>query len=589
MGELRQALLGAGFDVPLFACNPTNALANGYREDLFQVVNFGAGAGQKAFEALKKFQKTGPLMNGEYYPAWFDVWGRKHRTGASGPIVTDLDYMLQNRHSFSIYMAHGGTSFALWSGADRPFNPDTSSYDYDAPISEAGWVTPKFEAMREVIARHLEPGEKLPPPPAANPVITIAPFVLKEAAQVFDNLSAAQHDDSPRTMEFYGLSRGMIVYRTKLPVGPACALTAKAVHDYAWIFVDGKQVGVMDRRSSRYRVELPARERPAQLDILIEAVGRVNFGTEVFDRKGLHAPVEFTVAGEAVKELRNWEIFPLQLDDAPPTGLKFGKSNASRGPAFWRGSFEVSSPGDTFLDMRSWGKGVVWVNGHCLGRFWNIGPTQTMYLPGPWLRKGKNDVVVLDLIGPHGEAALAGLAKPVLDELHPELDFARREQPLGKVETQGLKSVAEGSFPISTDWQTVKFAVPGTGRYLCVEVLNSHGSKPVASLAELDAIDSIGEAISKAGWKVLWASSEELADFAGEAENILDGQPSSIWHTATTPSLVGPPHRLVIDLGAQTKLGGIRCLPRGGKAEATGRIKDYKVYLSDTPFGLVPR
>lgn len=121
-------------------------------------------------------------MNGEYYPAWFDVWGRRHHTGPAKPIVDDLDYMLTHRHSFSIYMAHGGTSFGLWAGADRPFLPDTSSYDYDAPISEAGWVTPKFEAMRTVFARHLQPGETLPPPPAPHPVVAIPPFALSETA-----------------------------------------------------------------------------------------------------------------------------------------------------------------------------------------------------------------------------------------------------------------------------------------------------------------------------------------------------------------------------------------------------------------------
>ncbi|MFT3866928.1 MAG: beta-galactosidase [Nibricoccus sp.] len=588
MGALRQTLLEAGFDVPLFACNPTNALANGYRDDLFQVVNFGAGAAQKAFETLKKFQKTGPLMNGEYYPAWFDVWGRKHRTGAPGPIVADLDYMLKNRHSFSIYMAHGGTSFALWSGADRPFIPDTSSYDYDAPISEAGWVTPKFEAMREVLARYLEPGEKLPLPPAANPVIEIAPFALKEMAPVLDNLPAVQHDETPRTMEFYGQSRGVIVYRTTLPAGPAGVLAAKAVHDYAWLFVDGKQIGVMDRRTKRYRVELPAREKPAQLDMVIEAAGRVNFGVEVYDRKGLHAPVEFGAAREPAMELKNWEIFPLQLGDTPPTALKYSAVREKRGPAFWRGTFEIPHAGDTFLDLHSWGKGVVWVNGHCLGRFWNIGPTQTMYLPGPWLRTGANEIVVLDLIGPR-EPRLAGLGKPILDELHPELDFARRERPRGAVVTENLTPVASGSFPISTDWLGAKFAAAATGRYLCVEVLSSHGDKSVAALAELDAIDTDGKPVSKVGWKLLWASSEETAEFSGEADNVLDGQSSSSWHSGVSPSPAAPPHRLVIDLGDTVRLSGVRCLPRGGKPEAAGRIKDYKIYLSDTPFGLIVR
>jgi beta-galactosidase len=588
MGALRQTLIEAGFEVPLFACNPTNALANGYREDLFQVVNFGAGAGQKAFETLRKFQKTGPLMNGEYYPAWFDSWGRKHRTGAPGPIVADLEYMLQNRHSFSIYMAHGGTSFGLWSGADRPFSPDTSSYDYDAPISEAGWVTPKFEAMREVFARHLQPGEALPPPPSANPVIEIAPFKLNQWSPVWENFAASQHDEIPRTMEFYGQSRGVTLYRTMLPAGPAGALSVKAVHDFTWVFIDGKQIGVMDRRGQRYRVELPARANAARLEILIEAVGRVNFGAEVYDRKGLHAPVQFTSKDGVANELRGWEIYPLQLNDTPPANLKFSPVTAVRGPAFWRGLFNVAQPGDTFLDLRGWGKGVVWVNGHCLGRFWNIGPTQTMYLPGPWLKAGANEVVVLDLIGPT-EAQLAGLAKPVLDELHPELDFARRIRPADTFDAKGIAPVASGVFTTAVEWQSVRFERAVTGRYLCFEALSSLAGKPQAAMAELEAIDQGGAVLSKAAWKILWVSSEEVSELAGEAENLLDGQPSSFWHSAVAKTSAPPPHRIVIDLGGRCALGGLRTLPRAGKAEAAGRIKDYKVYVSDTPFGLSVR
>jgi beta-galactosidase len=497
--------------------------------------------------------------------------------------------MLQNRHSFSIYMAHGGTSFGLWSGADRPFSPDTSSYDYDAPISEAGWVTPKFEAIREVFARHLQPGETLPPPPPANPVIEIAPFKLMQVATILENLPVSLHDETPRTMEFYGQSRGVTVYRTTLPAGPAGALSVKAVHDFAWVFLDGKQIGVMDRRGQRYRVELPTRAAAARLEILIEAVGRVNFGTEVYDRKGLHAPVLFTSVNGTATELRGWEISPLQLDDAPPTNLKFEPANTSRGPAFWRGQFDVEKPGDTFLDLRGWGKGVVWVNRHCLGRFWNIGPTQTMYLPGPWLKAGANEVVVLDLIGPGAEAKLTGLAKPILDELHPDLDFVRRIRPADTFDAKGIAPIASGAFSKAVDWQSVRFEHAATGRYLCFEALSSLDGKPQAAMAELEAIDQSGVVLSKSGWKILWVSSEEVSELAGEAENILDGQPSSFWHSAIAKEPATPPHRIVIDLGERQLLSGIRYLPRAGKADAAGRIKDYKIYLSDTPFGLSVR
>ncbi len=427
LGALRQTLLDSGFAVPLFACNPPSDIKNGFRDDLFQVVNFGRDAAG-AFKTLREYQKTGPLMNGEFYPGWFDAWGRRHAVGATDQILRELAFMLEHGMSFSIYMAHGGTSFGLWSGADRPFVPDTSSYDYDAPISEAGWPTEKFNAIRELFAQHLLPGETLPPIPSRHPVVALAPFALPKVAPVFENLPAARHEERPRAIELFDHSRGCTVYRTTLAAGPAGTLTAKAVNDFAWVFLDGRLTGVMDRRSRSFRVPVPARAKPARLDVLVESVGRVNFGREVLDPKGLLAPVEFGPTGEtaAAVELTGWDVYPLPLDSAELSALHWHASDAGPGApaeaAFWRGAFELAQPADTFLDLRTWSKGVVWVNGHCLGRFWNIGPTQTMYCPGPWLRPGRNDVIVLDLIGP-ASPRLAGLERPILDELHPEKDF----------------------------------------------------------------------------------------------------------------------------------------------------------------------
>jgi beta-galactosidase len=584
MGAIRQGLIDAGFDVPLFACNPSGAIANGYREDLFQVVNFGIGAADKAFETLRGFQKTGPLMNGEYYPAWFDTWGRKHRTGDVAPIAADLDHMVRHRHSFSIYMAHGGTSFGFWAGADRPFSPDTSSYDYDAPISEAGWVTPKFTGIREVFARHLQPGETLPEPPLANPVIEIPPLTLTETALLLQHLPSPKTDAAPRHMEAYNQSRGCILYRTTLPAGEAGILEVRAVHDFAWIFVNGRAVGVMDRRGKRFKVELPERSSPAQLDILIEAVGRVNFGREVFDRKGLHGPVQWLPSGGGpAGDLKGWEVFSLSLDDEYLAGLRFTEAGAEA-PAFWRGRFEVQAPGDTFLDLRSWGKGMVWVNGHCLGRFWNIGPTQTMYLPGPWLRSGVNEVVVLDLLGPR-KPVLAGLARPILDQLRPELDFAGRRRASGEFDAGGLAPAAEGSFTDRIEWQTVRFKQPAAGRFVCLEALNAIEGEALAAVAELDVVGAEDAPLSKSGWKIFWVDSEDALGSGSDAENILDGQPSSCWQTEHGRAY---PHRVIVDLGECQRLMGIRYLPRSGNMENSGRIREYRVYVSDLPFNLMP-
>jgi len=159
------------------------------------------------------------------------------------------------------------------------------------------------------------------------------------------------------------------------------------------------------------------------LDILVEAMGRVNFGKEVHDRKGIHGPVKISLPDGQAVQPSSWQIYNLPLDAAMLGRLHYRKAS-NPGPAFWRTEVSIQTPGDTFLDLSSWGKGVAWINGHCLGRFWNIGPTQTMYTPGPWLKPGRNEIVILDLSGP-SDPVIAGLTEPVLNKLRPELDFSR--------------------------------------------------------------------------------------------------------------------------------------------------------------------
>jgi beta-galactosidase len=414
MGEIRRALVDAGFDVPLFACNPPSGMRNGLRADLFQAANFGNDP-MANFAKLREIQPKGPLFCSEFYPGWFDTWGEPHHTGDATRFLGDLKAMLDAGASFSIYMVHGGTTFGLWSGCDRPFKPDTSSYDYDAPISEAGWAAGKFQRTRELFQKYLGPGETLPDPPARNPVVTFAPVEAREAAAVFDNLPDAVPDAQPRGMEAYGQGFGCILYRATLPEGAGADLEAAAIHDFGYVYLDGRRVGVLDRRAGP-RLRLPARAKESTLDILVEPMGRINFGPEMADRKGLIGPV--SIGGAA---LAGWRIYRMPLDAAMLGGLRYAPARGA-GPAFWRATVRLGEPGDTFLDLRGWGKGVVWVNGRCLGRFWDIGPTQTMYAPGCWLKAGENEVVVLDYDGPR-EPVIAGLALPILDQLRPGLDF----------------------------------------------------------------------------------------------------------------------------------------------------------------------
>lgn len=576
MGIMRQSLLDAGFNVPLFACNPPFALRRGIRSDLFNVVNFGSNP-EAGFKTLREVQPNGPLMCGEFYPGWFDTWGLPHHTGNMQNYLTDLEYMLKNNASFSIYMAHGGTTFDLWAGCDRPFKPDVSSYDYDAPISEAGWIGEKFQKTRELMSKYLLPGETLPEPPATNPVIEIPEFQVQDIAPLFENLPQPKTDITPKNMEAYNQGRGYIVYRTSLPAGEACSLEAKEIRDFGWIYIDGKLIGVMDRRNHSYAVSLPERTKPATLDILIVPMGRVNFGVEVHDRKGLYAPVSLVSVGKS-QELKNWNIYNLYLTADMIASLKWKIGKTSL-PAFWHSQFTVNNTGDVFLDVSNWGKGVVWVNDHCLGRFWNIGPTQTMYLPGTWLKKGLNDVVVLDVLGPK-EPKLAGLKQPILNQLRPELDFIPKKNK-GTFTQDSAKAVYIGSFTQEPRIQEVKFPKTFSGRQFCIESISSFTGNQ-AAISELDILDENGNSIPHTIWTIAYTDSEETASQDGSALNAINGQAVDYWITAVNGDANKKhPHKLVIDLGSNTKISRFRYTSRPGNRNAAGKIKDYRIYIGN--------
>jgi beta-galactosidase len=575
MREMRGMLQDAGFDVPLFQCNPTNAVVKSHIDGLFNVVNFGSDP-VTGFKALDQVQK-GPRMCGEYYSGWFDTWGSPHRRGSATGAVADIQTMLKMNGSFSLYMAHGGTSFGLWGGCDRPFRPDTSSYDYDAPISEAGWMGEKFQAYREGIKPFLQPGETLPSPPLQNPVIAIAPFAFKESCTV----QAAMPQQvikalSPLPLEQYDISRGVVSYRVTLPAGPAGTLEAAKVRDLAWVSIDGKQLGTMDTRYRRYSVELPARSKPVTLEILLYTIARVNFGVEIHDRKGLHGPLRLNG-----QPLENWEIRAIDFDvDGVLPAMTWNRNPArAQGAAFWRGSFTVAQTGDTFLDLSGWGQGVVWVNGRCLGRYWSIGPTQTMYLPGPWIKEGSNEVVVLDLTGPRS-ARMAGLKLPILDQLRPELDLKR---PPSKVKPalDGVKPVHQGEFARGPQVQDVLFAQPVHGRQFCLEALDAFDGKPYAAVAELALLGKDGKPLNQSNWTIAYVSSEEASKEDGGALNAINGQATDYWHSAYSGKGAQrkPPHRLVIDLGADAEVAGMRYTPRQGPEGVTGRIRHYRAYV----------
>jgi len=579
MNTIRSFLQEAGFTVPLFHCDGPPQLKNDHPEGLFAVVNFGSNP-EASFKSLRDIQPTGPLMCGEYYPGWFDSWGRPHHTGSSDKVVKELKWMLDHKASFSIYMVHGGTTFGTYSGANAPpYLPQTSSYDYDAPIDEAGNATNKFYAIRELFSKYLQENETLPNVPAPIPSQTIKHISFTAVAPLWDNLPQPVLADSAILMEDLDQAYGALLYATSIPVGPESTLQFGEVHDYALVYMNRKLIGTIDRRKGKYSIELPPRTKPGSLEVLVEATGRVNYGSYIHDRKGIHGNVVL-INGNNRTILKNWKNYSLPMGDKNiPVKYKPLSGQQTTSAAFYKGSFTVDKPEDTYLDVRKWNKGLVWVNGICLGRFWNIGPTQTMMLPGCWLKKGINEVVVFDLYGV-SKPELQGLDKPILNELKEPQPQAHKKagQQWKLSETDASYT---GSFSNNEKWQ-IQNIKPATGRYFCLEALNSFDNQPFTTLAELFLLDDKGNEIPRSKWKVLYADSEETGGEDGNAENVFDMQYGSFWHTQWQDASPRHPHQVVIDLGTAYKISGIKILQR--QDSKNGRIKDYSLYFSDKKF-----
>ena len=408
--HLREIFLKAGFtDALLFTTNPTRGEKNGSLPGTYAAVNFGMGHAAQGLDFLAAMRPGQPLFAAEYWPGWFDHWGQPHQTRLINPQLADLETILSRGASLNLYMFHGGTSFGFMAGAswtDGQYMPDVTSYDYDAPLDEAGHPTPKYYAYRKVFAKYAD--HALLPVPAPPPVIALAPFKLTESASLWKNLPAPIPSQTAKAMEMYGQDYGFILYRTTLH-GPAHGtLAIPAMNDYARIYLDGRLIGALDRRLKQDSLSINSAKSQARLDILIENDGRIN-STRMMRHAQKGAPQGVTLDG---RQLTGWQVYTLPMTSF--ASVRFRRGAKADGPAFYRGRFLVTSIGDTFLDVRSLHKGAVWIDGHAIGRYWEIGPQDTLYVPGPWLHLGWNQIVVFDIDGVQSPR-LAGLTSPILN------------------------------------------------------------------------------------------------------------------------------------------------------------------------------
>ncbi|WP_350347616.1 beta-galactosidase family protein [Agromyces sp. G08B096] len=393
----------AGITVPLTTIDqPTpEMLAAGSLPGLHLTGSFGSRAVER-MATLRQFQPTGPLVCMEFWCGWFDDWGSHHHLTDAAASAAELDAILAAGGSVNIYMFHGGTNFGLTSGANDKgrYAPITTSYDYDAPLDESGHPTEKYFAFREVIARYAPVPDEVPPPRPAAPALEAPLRPGPALLEVADALGEASDHDRMPTFDDLAHDRGLAIFTTRLDRGgPATLTVGEEVRDRAWVLVDRVPVGVLARDAHERAITLP--EARGELAIVVEDQGRVDYGPRIGEHKGLIGGVRLDGL-----EVTGWRARPLDLrrlaDGARGAGASRDADGSAApgrfaaGPAYATARFELDAPADLYLDTLDWGKGLVWVNGFLLGRYWRRGPQRTLIVPSPVTRAGANELVVLE-------------------------------------------------------------------------------------------------------------------------------------------------------------------------------------------------
>ena len=383
----------AGIDVPFYTADGAAASMLEAGNVTGAAIGLDPGTSEEDFAAAAARNPDVPAFSSETYPGWLTHWGEKWAHTDTASILKDVKFLMDTKRSFNLYVVHGGTNFGFYAGANsggKGFEPDVTSYDYDAPVTEQGAPTPKYLALRRLIGSYVG---ALPDIPAPIPVMMVPEFTPTVWASLWDELPAPVFSVQPKPFEAYGQNQGFMVYKTKLVGHKSGHLVLTDLHDYATVFLNGRYIGYLDRREGKQRIDLPKTDSAyPELEILVEGMGHINFAQELIDRKGITERA--TLDGMT---LMNWEVYKLPMDSAFIGRLK-GRtpSRPERPGVFFKGTFHLDSTADTYIDLSHYRKGIVWVNGHNLGRYWEIGPQFHLYCPAPWLKRGDNDILIFD-------------------------------------------------------------------------------------------------------------------------------------------------------------------------------------------------
>lgn len=402
LSQLHDGLRDRGIDVRLFTADGggEDYLANGTLPGVFATGTFGSRV-DESVASLRAVQPAGPDICMEFWDGWFDHWGEPHHTRDATEAAAVLAELLGRGAGVNLYMAHGGTNFGLWNGANQTdegrFQPTVTSYDYDAPIGEAGDLGPKFWAFREVITQHTGVQPPEPPPLPARLVPQSVPMTewasLLGHLDLFDAPILAPH---PAWMEDLGIDHGLMHYRAEAYVPDAGGdLTLVDLRDRATVLIDGAVVATVDRNDPQPVPLAPGAPGRYAIEVVVENQGRTNFGPGLGERKGLGG----VRLGQ--RWIHSWSSRALPIDRPGWTAeVLFGpdRPESRTGPQLARGYLEVSAPADGFVALPGWGKGFCWLNGQLLGRYWSVGPQATLYAPAAWWRTGINEIVVLEML-----------------------------------------------------------------------------------------------------------------------------------------------------------------------------------------------
>jgi beta-galactosidase len=435
---LKNLMTECGVDVPFFTSDGASDFMqqHGSLPGVWQSVNFRLEA-DKNLALLARHQPDLPLFVGEYWNGRAGKWGQPYAPREIGPVVDNLETILAAGSHINFYMFHGGTTFGLMNGAryEPAYVAELTSYDVDAPLNEYGEPTAKYYAEQAVIYRHL--GQPIPPPPPASSVRirALGPVRLDQCAPILtdpDAIAPAMNYCYTPTMEAIGQGYGWILYSTMISgADQSMRLRLERVHDRATVYVDGCYAGTVERDGEESSgITVAPAPTGTRLDILVESRGRINAGWQQGDRKGITDRVllnGFTIQGWDARTIAGNDL-PTSLADRAWTSLALPTDHdtattefaAPAGlPAFYRGTISLSTAeiADTFLTLPGWNRGAVWLNGFCLGRYWQVGPQQTLYVPAPLLREGPNELVIFEVHDPAPDRRVEFIDRQILGDL----------------------------------------------------------------------------------------------------------------------------------------------------------------------------